>query len=148
MPSSNYSVKEMIGLNYWPAGVMTDQGTGAKNRSRGLNYSSSFSTCTSVLIGTFLDRIRLYVAAYSVDGIGNPAIDKHALDLDKLPDAVMPGMPDYFIMVGVIGGTLLLYLFASRLIPILNIWEQRELLMYKIHKTFHRTEVMVLGKPD
>ena len=37
---------------------------------------------------------------------------------------------------------------ASRIFPILNIWEQRELLMYKIHKPFHRTEVMVIGKPD
>ena len=102
----------------------------------------------SVLIGTFLDRIRLYVAAYSVEGIGNPAIDKHALDIDDLPAAVTPEVADVFIMLGVIGGTLLLYLMASRIFPILNIWEQRELLMYKIHKPFHRTEVMVLGKPD
>jgi len=51
-------------------------------------------------------------------------------------------------MLGVIGGVLLLYLMASRIFPILSIWEQRELLMYKIHKKFHRTEVMILGKPD
>ena len=102
----------------------------------------------SVLIGTFLDRIRLYVAAYSVDGIGVPAIDKHALDIDNLPAAVTPGVADVFIMLGFVGGALLLYLLASRIFPILSIWEQRELLMYKIHKTFHRTEVMILGKPE
>ena len=102
----------------------------------------------SVLIGTFLDRIRLYVAGYSVEGIGDRAIDKHALDLEDLPTAVGPGVADVFIMLGFIGGALLLYLLASRIFPILNIWEQRELLMYKFHKTFHRTEVMVLGKPD
>ena len=73
---------------------------------------------------------------------------KHALDIEDLPAAVTPEVADVFIMLGVIGGTLLLYLMASRIFPILNIWEQRELLMYKIHKPFHRTEVMVLGKPD
>ena len=102
----------------------------------------------SVLIGTFLDRIRLYVAAYSVDGIGVPAIDKHALDIDNLPAAVTPGVADVFIMLGFVGGALLLYFLASRIFPILSIWEQRELLMYKIHKTFHRTEVTILGKPE
>ncbi len=103
---------------------------------------------TGVLIGTLLDRIRLYVAAYSLDGIGDPNIDKHALDINELPEAVIPGFADIFIMLGYIGGALLIYLFASRIIPIMNIWEQRELLMYKFHKPFHRTEVLVIGKPD
>jgi hypothetical protein len=105
----------------------------------------------SVLIGTFFDRLRLYVAAYSVPGIGDPAIEKHELD----PAAVsawkphMPDIADVFIIMGFIGGSVLIYLLASRFIPVINIWEQKELLLYRIHKPFHRKpEVMVLGKRD
>jgi len=103
---------------------------------------------SGVLVGTLLDRVRLYVATYSVEGIGDPNIHKHALEISDLPEAVIPELADVFIILGYIGGALLIYLFASRIIPIMNIWEQRELLMYKFHKTFHRTEVLVIGKPD
>ena len=104
----------------------------------------------SVLIGTFFDRIRLYVATYSVPGIGEPLIDKHYMKLEavKKMDAVLPGLPDVFIVVGGISAVILVYLVASRIVPILNIWEQRELLLYKVHKPFHRAEVLVLGKKD
>ena len=109
---------------------------------------------TAVLFGTLFDRIRLYVAAYSVPGIGDPLVDKTRLgtipgtDQSAIPAAILPDMADIFIIVGAISGAILLYLLASRVIPIVNIWEQRELLLYKIHKPFHRTEVMVLGKRD
>lgn len=105
---------------------------------------------TSILVGTFFDRIRLYVAAYSIPGIGDPSIDKHALTVEQVKNmsAVMPGLPDVLIMVGAISGAILVYLLATRIIPVINIWEQKELLLYKIHKPFHRTEVMVLGKRE
>ena len=104
----------------------------------------------SILLGTFFDRIRLYVAAYSVPGIGDPSVDKHALTVEEVNNmsAVMPDVADVMIMVGAISGSILGYLLASRLIPVINIWEQKELLLYKIHKPFHRTELMVLGKRD
>ena len=95
----------------------------------------------SVLIGAFFDKIRLYVAAYSV-------ADEGGHELDAIPQAVMPEASDIFIWVGVISGSVLVYLLATRIFPVINIWEQRELLLYKIHKPFHRTEVMVLGKRD
>ena len=100
----------------------------------------------SVLIGTFLDRIRLYVSAYSIDGIGNPAINKHVVV--EIPETIYPSLADIFIMLGALGGMVFIFLMATRLIPIVNIWEQRELKLYEIHKTFHRTVVKVLGKPD
>ena len=37
---------------------------------------------------------------------------------------------------------------ATRIIPVINLWEQKELLLYKVHKKYHRTVVMVLGKPE
>ena len=103
---------------------------------------------TSVLIGTFFDRVRLYVAAYSVPGIGEQNIDKHELHLDAIPKANLPDMADIFFIVGAIAGAILIYVLATRIFPVVNIWEQRELLLYKVHKRFHRTEVMVLAKPD
>jgi len=105
---------------------------------------------TSVLIGTFFDRVRMYVSAYSVPGIGEPIIDKHALELEAVEkmEAVMPGVADVFIIVGAISGVILTYLLASRIIPVVNVWEQRELLLYRFHKRLHKTEVMVLGKKD
>ena len=104
----------------------------------------------SVLVGTFLDRVRLYVATYSVEGIGNPLFDKHELKLEdvKEMDAVLPGLPDVFIVAGGISLVILVYLLASRIFPVVNIWEQRELLLYRVHKPFHRTEVTVLAKKD
>jgi hypothetical protein len=39
-------------------------------------------------------------------------------------------------------------MLATKIIPVINIWEQREVVMYEIHKKFHRTEVKILGKPD
>ena len=106
---------------------------------------------TGVLIGTFFDRIRLYVAAYSVPGIGDPDVPKHELHHplpESLAEANLPGLPDVLLWIGAIAGVALVYLLASRIFPLINIWEQKELLLYKVHKPFHRTEVLVLGKPD
>ena len=99
-----------------------------------------------VLIGTFFDRVRIYVAAYSIPGIGDADVEKH--ELHDIPGAVLPGVPDVLIWIGAISGCVLVYLLATRIIPPVNIWEQKELLLYKVHKRFHRTEVMILAKPD
>ncbi|MDP7578242.1 MAG: polysulfide reductase NrfD [SAR202 cluster bacterium] len=101
---------------------------------------------TGILIGTFFDRIRLYVSAYSIPGIGDSSVDKHMLH--EIPQTVMPHFIDYMIWVGAIGGSVFVYMLATRIFPIINIWEQKELLLYKFHKKLHRTEVLVLGKPD
>ena len=101
---------------------------------------------TSVIIGIFFDRIRVYVAAYSVPGIGDPLVDKH--ELHTIPTAILPDIADVFIIIGVISGPLLLYMLATRVIPAISIWEQRESLLYRVHKPFHRTEVTVLAKRD
>ncbi len=60
----------------------------------------------------------------------------------------MPDIADIFIILGAISGSILLYMLVAKLIPPVNIWEQKELLLYTVHKKFHRTEVLVLGKPD
>jgi len=101
---------------------------------------------TVVLIGAFLDKIRIYVASYSVEGIGDASVDKH--ELHSVHATVLPGLPDLLIWIGAISGSILVYMLASKIFPPVNIWEQKELLLYKVHKPFHRTEVLVLGKPE
>ena len=96
-----------------------------------------------VLIGTFFDRIRIYVSSYTVAH----AEDKHELHL-PLPPANMPDLADVLLWVGALGGVVFVYLLVSRIVPVINIWEQKEVLLYRIHKPFHRTEVLVLGKKD
>ena len=101
-----------------------------------------------ILVGTLFDRVRLYVAAYSIDGIGDPTVDKHEFHSVGSAGANLPDPIDMLIWVGVAGGAVFVYLVATRIFPIINIWEQKELLLYKVHKQFHRTEVLVLGKPE
>ena len=103
----------------------------------------------SVLLGTFLDRIRMYVAAYSVPGIGNASYDKHGMEPGNVPGTVLPEIWDVFIMMGAVGGMILLYMLATRLFPIMNIWEQRELQLYdKGHVQNHRGYARVMGKSE
>ena len=103
----------------------------------------------SVLVGTFLDRIRMYVAAYSVEGIGNPSYDKHEMEPGHVPATVLPDMWDVFIMLGAVGAMILVYMLAARLFPIINFWEQRELQLYdRGHVPFHRGHVRVMGKSE
>ena len=97
----------------------------------------------SVLIGTFFDRIRLYVGGYSV---GDQAASFHGIE--HVPATVYPDMADVFIVVGAIGAAVFVFMLAMRLVPVINIWEQRELLLYKLHKRYHRATVLVLGKPE
>ena len=99
---------------------------------------------TGVLVGTFFDRVRMYVGAYSVaDRAG-----QRELGLDQVPGANLPDVADVFIIVGAIAGSILVYMLATRLFPAVNVWEQKEMLRYQWHKRFHRTEVRVLAKPD
>ena len=97
----------------------------------------------SVLIGTFFDRVRFYVAGYSVS---DQSSNVHGIE--TVPATVYPDVADVFIVVGALGGAVFLYLLATRVIPIINLWEQKELLLYKLHKKYHRTTVLVLGKPE
>ena len=105
----------------------------------------------AVLAGTFLDRIRMFVAAYSVEGIGNPSYKKLEMGPGHVPvpGTVMPDIWDVFIMLGAVGGMILLYMLASRAFPIMNFWEQRELQLYdRGHVPNHRGHVRVMGKSE
>ena len=97
----------------------------------------------SVLVGTVFDRIRIYVSSWSV------ATQENKYLLTEIPSAIKPDVADILMWLGGISGAILIYLLATRIIPVVSIWEQKELLLYRIHKPFHRLEeVLVLGKKD
>ena len=95
-----------------------------------------------VLIATLFDRIRVYVSAFSV----SESTDKH--QLVEIPDAVLPGLPDVLIWVGGISPVFSSTCWGRESSRRSTSGEQKELLLYRIHKPFHRTEVQVLGKPE
>ena len=101
----------------------------------------------SVLIGTFLDRVRLYVGAWDVAG-SSKIVSQLEMKMTEVPSKIpVPEVGDIFLIIGFIGGSVLVFMFATRIIPAVNIWEQKEILLYEAEEQFHRTKVKVMGKP-
>ena len=99
------------------------------------------------MIGTLLDRVRLYVGAWDVAGKSSMMEDMMYMKMSEVPTKIpTPQIADIFVIVGFIGGSILVFMLATRLIPAVNIWEQKEMLLYKAEVQFHRTKVMVMGK--
>ena len=99
----------------------------------------------SILCGTLLDRIRLDVDAWDV--AGRDFASMLQMELSEVPEKIpTPDIADMFLIVGFIGGSIFLFMMATRLLPAINIWEQIELLLYKAEIQYHRTKVTVLGK--
>jgi len=93
-----------------------------------------------ILVGTLLDRIRFYVASWSVAEGGHL--------LEQVPPARLPDGIDLMLLVGGLAGALFIYLMATRIVPVMSIWEVREGLLLRAHRTLVRTGVSVLAKPD
>ena len=95
----------------------------------------------SVLIGTFFDRIRLYVSAFSIE-------DSTAHTLEVVPAAHLPDGVDVLLIVGALSGAVLFYALATKLFPVISIWEIKTYKMLRVQSAFHRTEVTVIAKPE
>ncbi len=96
-----------------------------------------------ILVGALLDKIRLYVAAYSVP---TDAITAHTLE--AIPPTHYPDILDLTMMVGAISGALFLTLLAGRLVPIFSVWEIGEGIRLRVVRPFLKSHVTVMGKPD
>ena len=95
----------------------------------------------SILIGTFFDRIRLYVAAFSIE-------DPTAHFLEVVPAAHYPDAADIMIIIGGLAGATLVFVLATRIFPLVGIWEVKEYLTLRTNTMFFRREVTVVAKPD
>jgi molybdopterin-containing oxidoreductase family membrane subunit len=94
-----------------------------------------------VLIGNFFETLRIYVAAFSIEDVTSHA-------LEQVPAAQLPNVVDLMVIVGGLAGAVLVYLLAARVIPIISIWEMRELLLLRRVRSFVRLRVVSLGKPE
>ncbi|MCS7207514.1 MAG: hypothetical protein NZ951_06230 [Dehalococcoidia bacterium] len=94
-----------------------------------------------ILVGAFVDRVRLYVGAWSVP-------DPTGHHFKEVPAAVAPTLADYLLLIGGISGGLLLALVAARLFLPLSVWELKELTYLRVVRPFLKTRAVVLGKPD
>ncbi|MBI4491339.1 MAG: hypothetical protein HY690_00900 [Chloroflexi bacterium] len=93
-----------------------------------------------VLLGNFVDRVRIYVAAWSVAG----PVGQH---LEHLPPAQLPGPLDVLVVLGALAAVGLLYLLALRLVPGVSLWEYKNALLLRTEQPYLKTEVAVIAKP-
>ncbi|MBI4201154.1 MAG: hypothetical protein HY531_02555 [Chloroflexi bacterium] len=98
-----------------------------------------------ILTGTLFDKVRLYVAAYSVEG---KHIAEHALTAEMIRPTNWPDLVDVMMVVGGISGGIFLLLLAARVVPIMSLWEMAEGIRLRAVRPFLRTTVTVLGKPE
>ena len=105
----------------------------------------------SILVGTFLDRIRIYVASYSVGLEDQPGHwDLHALpsEFSQTVSAVTPDVADVFMVIGALAGAILFYLLAMKIIPVVNIWEIKQGLLLQRVRPLNKVDLKVLAKPE
>jgi molybdopterin-containing oxidoreductase family membrane subunit len=93
-----------------------------------------------ILLGHFIDRLRIYVASWSVAG----PVGQH---LDHMPPVHYPGPLDLGVVVGAISGMIFLYLLALKIVPPISIWEYKTGLLYTVERPYVKTEVAVVAKP-
>jgi hypothetical protein len=93
-----------------------------------------------VFVGNLVDRIRIYVASWSVAA---PVGTHYVL----APPAVLPQVGDIFIIVGAVAAVLVLYLLYLRVAPPIALWEYKSGLLLKVEQPYMKTEVAVVAKP-
>jgi Ni/Fe-hydrogenase subunit HybB-like protein len=95
----------------------------------------------SILVGTLFDRIRIYVASFSVE-------DVFAHSMESLPSTVTPGIAEILVIIGGLSGAICLYMLATRLFSVISISDSKEGLMYVMIQPFLKGKYMLIGKPD
>ncbi len=94
-----------------------------------------------ILVGTFFNLIRYYVAGFSVE-------DSTLHSLEVIPVFNAPGIADLFVVVGGISGAILTYMLGTRIFPIISIWEIKEGLLLQRVRKYMKINIRVLAKPE
>ena len=94
-----------------------------------------------VLVGTFFNIIRFYVPAFSIE-------DSTLHALETAPPANAPGLTDVLVVVGALAGAALVYMLATRIFPVISMWEMKEGLLLQRVRTFMKIDIKVLAKPE
>ena len=95
----------------------------------------------AALTGAMMFNLRVFVGAFNAGDVY-----QHALE--SVPPAVWPDIWDIFMVIGGLGAAALIYLAATRFIPLISVWEIKEGAKYQSMGTFIRGEYLVLAKPE
>ena len=97
-----------------------------------------------IIIGGLAFNIRIFV------GAANAAVGREIYNpvFEHLPPPVYPDVWDVFMVVGGIGAAIFVYLAATKLFPLLSLWEVKEGTLYQKWGQFLRGEYMILAKPE
>ena len=112
------------------------------NRARA---STTAVTCVAavIVIGNYVDRLRLYLAAWTV---ATPRAEDHLAE--NLPPLPMPGVPDIAASVGTLAFVGLILLVAQRWVPSVATWEIKAVGRLVRERRVLRTRVSVVGRPS
>lgn len=97
----------------------------------------------SVLIGTFIDRLRIFGAGFASE---NPFA--HTLEDELIPDFLTPGILDILIVIGAIAGAIFCVRTALRYVPLPSIWEVGGGIGLRVRRQYLNHPVTIIAKPD
>lgn len=95
----------------------------------------------AAVAGAFLFNLRVFVGSFN-------AGDIYGVGLANVPAPAWPDVWDVFIVIGGLGAAAFIYLAATKLIPLLSVWETKEGTKYQRMDTLIRGEYLVLAKPE
>lgn len=95
----------------------------------------------SALSGAFIFNLKTFVGAFN-------AGDVYAFFFEFVPGPTWPDLWDVFMVIGGLGAAAFIYLAATRLFPILSVWETKEGAKYQKMDTLVRGRYLVLAKPE
>ena len=96
-----------------------------------------------ILVGGLMEKVRLYVSAYSVPV---DQINDHILE--AIPATHLPDVFDLMMMAGGVSGAVFMVLLTARVIPMISLWEMAEGIRLRAVRPFLRREITVLAKPE
>ncbi len=96
-----------------------------------------------IIVGHLFDKIRIYATSWSVD----PA-RIHERFLTVIPKTHYPDVFDILVMVGAPALGILLMLLASRMVPVVSIWDMKQFLMLSKPVKYMKGHAMIVAKPD
>jgi molybdopterin-containing oxidoreductase family membrane subunit len=93
-----------------------------------------------IVLGTFLDQVRVFVPAWAVAG---PVRER----LEATPALPGPTLADLLVVLGGPALAVLLVALVARVIPPVSAWEEREADVLRVQQPYLRTRVSVIGRP-
>ncbi len=95
----------------------------------------------SAALGALMFSVRVFVGGANSGNI-------YEAFLNHVPAAAYPDIWDIFMVIGGIGGAAFTYLVATKIFPLLSVWEVKEGALYQSMRRFIRGEYLVLAKPE